>query len=134
MSDLYREQILDHYRNPRNHGTLDPNDASFEDTNPLCGDRVRIDLRVNDGIIEEIAFSGRGCAISQASTSMLTELVKGQPLNEALALERDDLLDELGVPISPARIKCALLGLHVLKVSVDEYQRAHTHASNAADS
>lgn len=133
MSDLYREQILDHYRHPRNHGTLDPHDASFEDTNPLCGDRVRIDLRISGGKIEDIAFSGRGCAISQASTSMLTELVKGQSLEEALALERDELLDELGVPISPARIKCALLGLHVLKVTVDEYQRANGHAAAASD-
>jgi nitrogen fixation NifU-like protein len=133
MSDLYREQILDHYRNPRNHGTLDPHDASFEDTNPLCGDRIRIDLRVADGKIEDIAFSGRGCAISQASTSILTELVKGQPLEEALALERDELLDELGVPISPARIKCALLGLHVLRVTIDEYQRAHGEEVAASD-
>jgi nitrogen fixation NifU-like protein len=134
MSDLYREQILDHYRNPRHHGTLDPHDASYEDTNPLCGDRVRIDLRIADGKIADIAFSGRGCAISQASTSMLTELVQGQTLDEALALERDELLDELGVPISPARIKCALLGLHVLKVSIDEYQRAGARANAATDS
>ena len=133
MSDLYREQILDHYRNPRNHGTLDPHDASFEDTNPLCGDRVRIDLRIEDGKIADIAFSGRGCAISQASTSMLTELVQGQTLEEALALEREELLDELGVPISPARIKCALLGLHVLKVGIDEYQRADARATASGD-
>lgn len=134
MSDLYREQILDHYRNPRNHGTLDPHDASFEDTNPLCGDRVRIDLRVEDGKIADIAFSGRGCAISQASTSMLTELVQGQTLDDALALERDELLEELGVPISPARVKCALLGLHVLKVSIDEFQRSGARASATANS
>jgi nitrogen fixation NifU-like protein len=123
MSDLYREQILEHYRNPHNHGTLDPSDSSFEDTNPLCGDKVRIDLRIEDNVVTDIAFSGRGCAISQASTSILTDLVKGETLEEIMAFEKDDLLDELGIPISPARIKCALLGLHVLKVGIDQYSR-----------
>ena len=123
MSDLYREQILEHYRNPQNHGTLDPNDASYEDTNPLCGDKVRIDLRITDNVLTDIAFSGRGCAISQASTSILTDLVKGETLDEVMALDKEDLLDELGIPISPARIKCALLGLHVLKVGIDQYTR-----------
>jgi nitrogen fixation NifU-like protein len=122
MSDLYREQILDHYRNPRNHGTLDPHDASFEDTNPLCGDRVRIDLRLDGDTIADIKFSGRGCAISQAATSMLTEMVKGQQIQDVRELTRDDLLDELGIPISPARIKCALLGLKVLKATAYGYQ------------
>jgi len=121
MSDLYREQILDHYRNPHNHGELDPNDATFEDTNPLCGDKIRIDLRIHDGSVTDIAFSGRGCAISQASTSILTDLVKGETLDEIMSFDKDDLLDELGIPISPARIKCALLGLHVLKGAIDKY-------------
>lgn len=124
MSDMYREQILELARHPHNHGELDPNDASYEDTNPLCGDRVRIDIRVDDGRIDDIAFSGRGCAISQASASLLTDMVKGRPLDEAKALSNDDMLDELGVEISPARIKCALLGLHVLRIAIDEYQRA----------
>jgi nitrogen fixation NifU-like protein len=117
VSDLYREHILDHYRNPRNYGTLEPHDRSFEDTNPLCGDRVRIDLRLKDGTIEEIAFTGRGCAISQASASILTEMVKGQRLDVVKELTADDLLDELGIPISPARRKCALLSLKVLKAA-----------------
>jgi nitrogen fixation NifU-like protein len=117
VSDMYREHILDHYRNPRNHGMLEPHDASFEDTNPLCGDRVRIDLRFDGDIVSEIAFSGRGCAISQAAASMLTELVKGQSIADVRALTKDDLLDELGIPISPARLKCALLPLKVLKAS-----------------
>jgi len=121
MSDLYREQILDHYRNPRNQGTLEPADASFEDTNPLCGDRVRIDLRFDGERIADIKFTGRGCAISQAAASMLTEMVKGQTLAEVKVLTKDDLLDELGIPISPARIKCALLGLKVLKASAYGY-------------
>lgn len=128
MSDLYREQILDHYRNPHNHGELDPNDGSFEDTNPLCGDRIRIDVRVTDNILTEVAFSGRGCAISQASTSILTDLVKGEPVDAIMEFDKDDLLDELGIPISPARIKCALLGLHVLKGALDAHQRSSTPA------
>lgn len=116
--NLYREIILDHYRNPRNKGTLDPADYSYEDTNPLCGDEVRIDLRVKDGAVDEVRFSGRGCAISQASASMLTELIEGQPLDEVKSLTKDDLLEELGVPISPARMKCALLPLKVLKAGI----------------
>jgi nitrogen fixation protein NifU and related proteins len=123
MSDLYREQILDHYRNPHNHGQLDPYDATFEDTNPLCGDKIRIDLRIDDSVVTDIAFSGRGCAISQAASSILTDLVKGETLDEIMSFDKDDLLDELGIPISPARIKCALLGLHVLKGAIDQYNR-----------
>ncbi len=115
---LYREIILEHYRNPQNRGILDPSDYSYEDTNPLCGDEIRIDLRVNDGIVTEIGFSGRGCAISQASASMLTEMVKGQPLDEVKAITKEDLLDELGIPLSPARLKCALLSLKVLKAGI----------------
>lgn len=115
MADLYRENILDHYRNPRNYGTIEDADISYEDSNPLCGDRVRIDLRIEDGKISEIKFSGRGCAISQASASMLTEMVEGADLDEIRELSAQDILDELGVPISPARVKCALLGLKVLK-------------------
>ena len=114
-ADLYREVILDHYRNPRNKGTLDPADYSYEDTNPLCGDEVRIDVRVADDRVADVKFSGRGCAISQAAASILTEMVQGRPLAEVKALTKDDLLDELGIPVSPARLKCALLGLKVLK-------------------
>ena len=118
VDSLYREQILDHYRNPRNKGILDPADYSHEDQNPLCGDEVRIDLRVRDGIVSEVRFDGRGCAISQASASMLTELVEGRPLEEVKAITKDDLLDELGIPVSPARLKCALLGLKCLKAGI----------------
>jgi len=115
VADLYRENILDHYRNPRNYGTIENADISYEDSNPLCGDRVRIDMRIEDGKIAEIKFTGRGCAISQASASMLTEMVEGADLDEIRELSAQDILDELGVPISPARVKCALLGLKVLK-------------------
>ena len=115
MADLYREQILDHYKNPRNHGTIDDADVSYEDSNPLCGDRVRIDLAIDDDHIQDVKFSGRGCAISQASASMLTEMVKGLSLEEVKEITAQDLLDELGITLSPARIKCALLSLKVLK-------------------
>jgi nitrogen fixation NifU-like protein len=115
---LYREAILDHFRNPRNKGTLDPADYSYEDVNPLCGDEIRMDLRSDGERITEVRFSGRGCAISQAAASILTEMVEGRPLDEVKAISREDLLDELGVPISPARMKCAMLGLKVLKAGI----------------
>ncbi len=118
VDSLYREVILDHYRNPRNKGTLDPADYSYEDTNPLCGDEVRIDVRVEDDRLAEIRFLGRGCAVSLASTSILTEMVQDMPLAEVKALTKDDLLEELGIPVSPARMKCALLGLKVLKAGI----------------
>jgi nitrogen fixation NifU-like protein len=119
--DLYRELILDHYKSPRNHGLPDPSDARAEGQNPLCGDEVAIALRFDGGdTIEEIGFEGRGCAISQAATSMLTELVKGRPVAEVAAMSKEELLDEIGVPLqlNPARLKCALLGLGVLKVAL----------------
>ncbi len=115
MADLYRENILEHYQNPSNYGTIDEPDITYEDTNPLCGDRIRIDVRVKDGKIAEIKFSGRGCAISQAAASILTEMVDGEELETVRDLEAQDILDELAIPISPARVKCALLGLKVLK-------------------
>jgi nitrogen fixation protein NifU and related proteins len=118
VDSLYRDIILEHYRNPRNRGTLDPADYTYEDVNPLCGDEIRIDVRVVDDKVSEIKFSGRGCAISQASTSMLTEMVEGLPLDEVKALTKDDLLEELAIPVSPARMKCALLGLKVLKAGI----------------
>ncbi|HET8522090.1 MAG TPA: SUF system NifU family Fe-S cluster assembly protein [Thermomicrobiales bacterium] len=118
MDNIYREIILDHSKNPRNKGTLEPADYSYEDMNPLCGDEIRIDVRVKDDHISEIAFSGRGCAVSQASTSILTEMVNGKSLDEVKALTKDDLLEEIGIPVSPARMKCALLGLKVLKAGI----------------
>jgi nitrogen fixation protein NifU and related proteins len=118
MDNLYREVILDHNKNPRNKGTLEPADFSYEDTNPLCGDEIRIDVRVKDGKVSDIKFSGHGCAISQAAASILSEMVANQPLDEVKALTKDDMLDELGVPIGPARMKCALLGLKVLKAGI----------------
>jgi nitrogen fixation NifU-like protein len=116
--DLYRELILDHYRSPRNHGRLEHYDAKAEGQNPLCGDELEIELTVVDEKIDQIRFHGQGCAISQASTSMLTELVEGKPIAEAAALQREDVVEMLGIPLSPIRLKCALLGLGVLKVAL----------------
>jgi nitrogen fixation protein NifU and related proteins len=113
---FYREFILDHYKNPRNFGRLEGADITHEEYNPLCGDVVGMDFRIHDGKIEDIRFHGRGCAISQASASLLTERLKGLSLEEARQISRDDVLDELGIDISPARLKCALLSLKVLKV------------------
>ena len=117
-NSIYREIILEHYKNPSNRGTLDPFDFSYQDVNPLCGDEIRIDVRVEDNHISEIRFSGRGCAVSQASTSILTEMVDGRSLEEVKAIGRDELLDEIGIPVSPARMKCAMLGLKVLKAGL----------------
>jgi nitrogen fixation NifU-like protein len=113
---FYREFILDHYKNPRNFGRLEGADISHEEYNPLCGDVVGMDFQLRDGTIEDIRFHGRGCAISQASASLLTERLKGLSLEEARQISKDDVLDELGIDISPARLKCALLPLKVLKV------------------
>ena len=116
MDDMYREVILDHYKNPRNKGTLDPHDFSYEDENPLCGDKLRIDVRLDDEQrVKEVAFSGRGCAISQASASMLTETIIGKTLAEVKQMDKDDILDMLGIELGPVRLKCALLSLKVLK-------------------
>ena len=113
---FYRDYILDHFKNPRNYGRLEHPDITHEEDNPLCGDVVGMDFQVKDGVIEDIRFHGRGCAISQASASLLTERLKGLSLDEAKKINTEDVLGELGIDISPARIKCALLSLKVLKV------------------
>lgn len=116
MDDFYRDYILDHYRNPRNFGTLERPDATAEDLNPLCGDRIRMDLSVGeDGVVRDVRFSGKGCAISQASASMLTESIVGMKLADVARLSKDAVLDNVGIGISPTRMKCAMLGLRVLK-------------------
>jgi nitrogen fixation NifU-like protein len=118
MDDLFRENILDHYKRPRCHGTLDHPDLSFEDSNPLCGDVLRMDLALRDGRVDQIRFSGHGCSISQASASMLCESVEGKPLEEVKKVSRDDVLEMLGIPLGPVRLKCALLALKTLKGAV----------------
>jgi nitrogen fixation NifU-like protein len=119
MDDFYKENILDHYRDPRNAGTLDNATHSHEENNPLCGDVIRIDIHVSDeNVIDKVAFSGRGCAISQASASMLMEMLQGKTLAEAKEISKDDILEALGIEIGPVRMKCALLSLKVLKAGV----------------
>jgi nitrogen fixation NifU-like protein len=125
LDDFYRQNILDHYQNPRNFGTLERPDISAEDSNPLCGDKIRIDLRVKDGTIEEVRFSGVGCSISGAAASMLTEEVKGKTLEEVKRIGRDEVLEMLGIELGPVRLKCALLALKTLKVGVYGLQSWH---------
>jgi nitrogen fixation protein NifU and related proteins len=120
FEQLYREVILDHYKHPHNYGSLEGADAFAEGQNPTCGDEVAVSVKfADDGeTIDEIGFEGRGCAISQAATSMLTDIVKGKTATEVAALPKEELLKEIGVPLSPVRLKCAILGLGVLKVAL----------------
>jgi nitrogen fixation NifU-like protein len=120
MDQLYREVILDHYKNPRGHGIIENADAEAEGMNPLCGDEVSIYVAFGeDGeTIDEVKFSGRGCAISQAATSMLTEMVTGRKATDVATMPKEQLLEELGIPLTPVRLKCAILGLGVLKLAL----------------
>lgn len=115
MDDFYRDYILDHYRHPHNFGHLEHVDAQAEDLNPLCGDQIRMELALQDGVVKDVRFSGKGCAISQASASMLTERIKGMKLSDIAKLSKDVVLEDVGIGISPTRMKCAMLGLRVLK-------------------
>ena len=120
MDDLYRDEILEHYRSPHNFGTLPEPDTLYEGSNPLCGDRITMMLGLGEGDrVEEVAFTGRGCAISQASASMLTDRIKGRPLADVARLTEQDVLDELGIEISPARLKCALLSIETLRHALE---------------
>src|ERR671924_1957883 len=118
FDELYREVILDHYKNPRGHGVVEPSDIEAEGVNPLCGDEVSISIAFDGDTIEDVKFQGRGCAISQAATSMLMDMVKGRSAQEVATMSRDELLEEVGIPLTPVRLKCALLGLGVLKVAL----------------
>lgn len=119
MEDLYRELIIDRYKNPQYRGVLEPNDITFEDDNPLCGDHIRIDLRLDSGgRVIEAAFDGHGCAISQASADLLVESILGKTVDEVKNLKKQDILDMLGIELGPVRLKCALLCLKVLKAGV----------------
>jgi nitrogen fixation protein NifU and related proteins len=121
MDDLYRDEILEHYRNPHNFGTLDQPTTVKEGANPLCGDRITLMLGIDDeGNVQEVAFTGRGCAISQASASMLTDEIKGKPLTEIAQMGKQDVLDNLNIEISPARMKCAMLSLDTLRSAVSD--------------
>jgi len=115
MDDFYKEYILDHYRNPRNFGHLDAPDAVAEDLNPLCGDKLRFEFKIEDGKVSDVRFSGKGCAISQASASMLSESLKGETIEDVARMPLERVLENIGIGISPARMKCATLGLKVAK-------------------
>ena len=116
--DMYADNILDHFQNPRHHGALAQHTLSLDDVNPLCGDKLRLDLLVENGRIKDIAFDGSGCAISQAAMSMLTEEMYTKTIDEIDKISKDDIYKMLGVAISPARVKCALLGYTLLKKSL----------------
>jgi nitrogen fixation NifU-like protein len=122
MDDLYRDYILEHYRRPHNFGVIEDPTASIEGSNPLCGDRITLQIGIRDGVVERVGFTGRGCAISQASASLLTDEIKGKPVADVEAFRADDLLELLGIEISPARLKCAMLShdtLHKALAEVD---------------
>jgi nitrogen fixation NifU-like protein len=119
MDDLYRDLIIDHYKNPQYRGHLDPSDIHFEDDNPLCGDHIEVTLRVDgQGKITDGRFDGKGCAISQASADLLIESIIGKPVEDVKKLSKQDILDMLGIELGPVRLKCALLSLKVLKAGV----------------
>lgn len=125
---MYREYILEHYRNPRNYGELEDPDIENEDHNPLCGDMVDIDVKLDGDRIADIAFKGKGCAISQAATSILTQRVKGMTLDQVKALNKDDIIGWLRIPISAMRVKCAVLGLMVLQAGIHRYESGRRDA------
>ena len=118
FDDLFCENILEHYKHPRNRGTLEDPDYTYEDSNPLCGDRLRMDFRVRDGVIVETRFVGHGCSISQAAASMLSEKLEGMRLEDARRIGRGDVLDMLGIELGPVRLKCALLALKTMKAGL----------------
>ena len=120
MDSIYRDEIIEHYKNPRNFGKLEDPDVHVEANNPLCGDKLAMDLIVRDGVVEDVRFSGRGCAISQASASMLTEQMVGVRLEDLAKTTRDDILDNLGIEVSYARMKCATLSLGLLRLALVE--------------
>ncbi|MDO8526272.1 MAG: SUF system NifU family Fe-S cluster assembly protein [Deltaproteobacteria bacterium] len=118
MDALYKEEILEHYKHPRNRGAIDKPDITYKDTNPLCGDECQIDLKIEEGKVTEVKFMAKGCAISQAATSMLTDMIEGKPVEEIKQLGKKEILDALGIELGPVRLKCALLCLKVLKAGV----------------
>ncbi|MFZ1078004.1 MAG: SUF system NifU family Fe-S cluster assembly protein [Nitrosotalea sp.] len=133
-ADIYREIILDYYRNPRNYGKLTNPDIAQRDSNPLCGDELEMHLNINENKVVDVKFTGKGCAISQASASMLTELIMGKNFEEVKKLSKEDILDNLGLhDLGPARIKCALLSLKVLKSGLYSYLLEKLKDTESAD-
>ncbi len=125
MDDIYREIIVDHYKNPIHRGQLEHKEFSFEDDNPLCGDFIHIDLTMDENNrVQDAVFDGHGCAISLASTDLLLEEIRGKTLDEVKALTKQDVLNLLGIELSPVRLKCALLPLKILKAAVYQLKEA----------
>ncbi len=120
---MYRENILDHYKHPHNHGTIENAEIKFTENNPLCGDVVSVNLKLSDHKVEDVKFVGRGCAISQAATSMLTDEVKGKTLEEVKNIKREDVTDMLGIEVGLVRTKCAVLGLIAIKEGIKEFEQ-----------
>lgn len=120
MDDFYRENILDHYKNPRNSGHLDHPTLTAEGINPLCGDELAVELLIESDRVADVRFNGHGCAISQAAASMISEVAKGRPVDEVRALGAEQVLEELGIPLMPIRLKCALLSVNLLRVALGE--------------
>jgi len=119
MEDFYRELIIERYKSPHYRGELNPNDISYEDDNPSCGDHIQIDVRLDEkGIVTEALFSGEGCAISQASADLLLESIIGKSVDEIKEISKEDILENLGIELGPVRLKCALLPLKVLKAGI----------------
>jgi nitrogen fixation NifU-like protein len=128
MDDFYREIIIDHYKNPAHRGQLEPKDYSFEDENPLCGDFIHVDLTLDENQkVKDAVFSGHGCAISLASADLLLDAIRGKTLEEVKKLNKQDVLDLLGIELSPVRLKCALLPLKVVKAAVYKLTEADDH-------
>jgi nitrogen fixation NifU-like protein len=133
MDDLYRDYILEHYRRPHNFGVIESPTASYEGSNPLCGDRITMMLEIHDGVVADVGFTGRGCAVSQASASLLTDEIRGKPVADLQKLVADDVLELLGIEISPARLKCALLSLDTLEHALAEQLSGSTAAAGPAN-
>ena len=119
---MYRENILDHYKNPHNHGTIENAEIKFTENNPLCGDVITVNLKLNDHKVEDVKFSGRGCAISQSAASMLTDEIKGKSLQEIKNIDREKMVELLGIDVGPVRTKCAVLGLVAIKNGINEFE------------
>ncbi len=130
-TDIYHEMIIDYYRNPLNFGKIENPDVTYHDSNPLCGDSIDIDLKVDGNCVSDIKFHGKGCAICMACTSVLTEMVKGKDITEVRKIVKDDILSELGLEsLQAVRIKCALLSLKVLKYALYTYLAGHSKDDN----
>jgi len=119
---MYRENILDHYKNPHNHGEIKDADIKFTENNPLCGDVITVNIKLNNSKVEDIKFHGRGCAISQSAASMLTDEIRGKTLKEVKNLQREDIVNMLGIDIGVVRVKCAMLGLVAIKEGIKEFE------------